>query len=390
MNRELTYNCLVNVPPGRIAAALAPLRSLDPEIVLAVDDRVDPAWVEGYRRLADRVLLVPFPGTFARVSRWLHEQCSGRWILHMAADEVPSSGLAAQVAETIAADDVSHAWIPRRWLHRDAGTYLAQWPWRPDYQMRLMRNDAALLRFPAATHEPVRAVGAHRFLGEPIYHADLLIHDVAARERKCAAYEAERPGLVIDGTPFNEAYYLPERRRDLRLASVPADDAPAIAAFFDPQPPTGPPRGSVERVGLDELMRVSEDRTLSDADYRAEVALLDDDLRIVAGEARWFDVEVTNLGETHWPGGMDPHPQIRLAYGWIGADGERIEGGRTPIGSVLRPGESAIVPLHVVGPDQPGSHEIEIDLVHELHRWFDSAARARIEVRLPGPLSPRR
>jgi hypothetical protein len=352
-------------------------------VVLAVDDSVDPSWVDGYRQLADRVLLVPYPGFFARTYAWLREQCSGRWILRVDSDEVPSPGLAAEVAETIAADDVTHAWIRRSWLFPDAETYLAQWPWRPDYQVRLHRNDPAVLRFPALMHEPIGAVGAHRYFRAPIYHADLLIHDLAERERKSAGNEAKRPGLVVDGTSINEAFYLPERRDDLRLASVPPEDAAAIAAYLDPQPPTGPPRGSVERFGLDDLTRVSEHRSLSDADYRAQVKLLDDDHRVVAGERRAFDVEVTNLGTTHWPGAVDPHPQIRLGYRWIGADGERIEGGRTPIGSVVRPGESVIVALAVLGPSEPGLHEIEIDLVHELVRWFDCAVRAQIEVRRP-------
>lgn len=385
MQPELTYNCLVNEPPGRIAAALAPLSSLDPEVMLAVDERVDEAWVDGYRQLADRVLLVPFPGSFERLYAWLREQSSGRWMLHLAADEIPSAALAAQVAETIAAGDVTHALFPRRWLYPDADSYLAQWPWRPDYQPRLLRNDPALLRFPAKLHDPVRAVGPYRHLRAPIYHANLLLQDVASRERKVARYEAIRPGyFMIDGKPLNEAVFLPERRDDLVFAPVPADDAPAIAAFLDPQPPTGPAGAPAERIGLDEVTRASEDRLLSDADYEARLELLDDDLRLVTGELRSFDVEVTNLGTTHWPGGVDPRPQIRLGYRWIDENGERIGGGQTPLGSVLRPDESAIVSLSVIGPDEPGLHEVEIDLVHEAVRWFGCGVRAPIEVRRPG------
>jgi len=32
------------------------------------------------------------------------------------------------------------------------------------------------------------------------------------------AYDSELPGLVVDGRSPNEVYYLPERRRDLRIA----------------------------------------------------------------------------------------------------------------------------------------------------------------------------
>jgi hypothetical protein len=381
---ELTYTALINQPPGRVAATLAPLASLEQEIVLAVDERVDPSWVDGYRQLADRVLLVPYPGSFERIYGWLSEQCRGRWILHLAADEVPSSALAAEVAETIGAEDVTHAWMPRRWLYPDGGSYLAQWPWRPDHQLRLFRNESSLIRFPIPIHEPVGVVGARRFLRAPIYHTDLVIQDAAARERKCAHYEEVRPGLTIDGRSVNEAYYLPERREGLRCASVPDEDAPAIDAFLEPVPPAGPERGSVERFGLDDVIRFSEDRPLDEDDYRAGLELIDDDLRAVCGEWRTFDVEVANLGTTHWPGGMEAHPQIRLGHRWIDAEGERVPDGRTPIGSVLRPGERQIVPLRVLGPDEPGEYRIEIDLVHEHVRWFGCGAEAAIEVRRPG------
>ncbi len=229
---ELSVCCSVNTPPGRVAAAFAPLAGLDAEIVLAVDDRVDPAWIAGYREIADRVILVPFPGNFARMYAWMREQCAGRWILQLDLDEVPGAGLAAAVADTIAAGDLTHAWVPRRWLYPDGGRWLAQWPWRPDYALRLVRNDPALLRFPALLHCTVRALGPCRYLRAPLYHADLLMTDAAGRARKLAEYERDMPGFVIDGVSLNEVYYLPERRPDVRLAAVPAEDAAAVAAFL--------------------------------------------------------------------------------------------------------------------------------------------------------------
>jgi hypothetical protein len=386
---ELSVCCSVNTPPGRVAAALAPLAALRAEIVLAADDRVEPAWVDGYRQVADRVVLVPFPGNFARMYAWMREQCAGRWILQLDLDEVPAPGLGDEVAATIAAGDVTHAWVPRRWLYPDGSSWLAQWPWRPDYALRLLRNDPALLRFPALLHCTVRALGPARYLRAPLYHADLLLTDAAGRARKHAAYERELPGFVIDGVSLNEVYYLPERRDDLRLAPVPADDAPAVAAFLDAgaEVPAALRRSAPASVGsatAAEIWRLSEARTLGDDAYDARLELLDDDLRLVTGEWRTFDVEVHNRGGAHWPGGMDAHPQIRLAYRWLGADGDvALEGARTGLPAPLAPGARALVPLQVVGPTPPGAHEIEIDLVHEDARWFGCAIRARIDVRAP-------
>lgn len=390
--RELTLCCAVNTPPARVAAAFAPLAALDAEILLAVDDRVDPAWIDGYRAIADRVVVVPFPGNFGAMYGWMRTQCGGDWILQLDLDEIPSHGLAAEVARTIGAGDVTHAWVPRRWLHPDSATWLAQWPWKPDYSLRLVRNDPALLRFPGLLHCTVRALGPARYLRAPLYHADLLLTDRPGRERKLAQYEREMPGFVIDGRSLNEVYYLPERCEDLRLAPVPAEDAAAIAAFLaaDGAEPTGVGSGRAARAGVRrataaEIARHSEARTLEERDYRARVVLLDDELRIVSGEARTFDVEVHNLGNDHWPGGeMDAAPRIRLGYRWLGSGRKPSrDTGRTPLPGPVAPGERALVPLEVIGPARRGMREIEIDLIHEGERWFGWPVRASIEVRAP-------
>ena len=386
---ELSVCCSVNTPPGRVAAAFAPLAPLGAEIVLAVDDRVDRSWIDGYREIADRVLLVPFPGNFALMYAWMREQCAGRWILQLDLDEVPAPGLAAAVAETIDAGDVTHAWLPRRWLYPDGASWLAQWPWRPDYALRLLRNDAALLRFPGLLHCTVRVLGPARYLRAPLYHADLLLTDAAGRERKHVAYEQEMPGFVIDGRSLNEVYYLPERQADLRLEAVAEEDAEAVAAFLEagtavPAELRRAVPGSLGSATVEQIWRLSEGRTLGEDAYVASIALLDDDLRLVSGEWRTFDVEVHNRGSAHWPGGMDALPQIRLGYRWLGSDGRPVEeGARTALPAPLAPGTRAVVPLEVLGPSLPGAREIEVDLVHEGVRWFGCGMRARIDIRAP-------
>jgi len=386
---QLSVCCSVNTPPGRVAAALAPLAPLGAEIVLSADDRVDPAWIDGYRQVADRVVTVPFPGNFGLMYAWMRGQCAGEWILQLDLDEVPSRALADEVAATIAAGDVTHAWLPRRWLHPDATTYLARWPWRPDYALRLLRNDPRLLRFPGLLHCTVRALGPARYLRAPLYHADLLMTDLAGRERKQVAYEQEMPGFVIDGQSMNAVYYLPERRDDLVLRDVPGEDLAAVAAFLgagaDVAPALRRPQpGELAHATVEEIWRLSEGRTLGEEAYAGGVVLLDDDLRLVSGEWRTFDVEVHNAGTAHWPGGMDALPQIRVAYRWLDANGAPAEeGARTGLPAPLEPGARAVVPLEVLGPSPAGARDIEVRLVHEHVRWFGDAARATIAVRAP-------
>ncbi len=377
---HLTCCGLFNTPPERAAAALAPLRPLGAEVVLAVDDRVDPAWVDGYRQIADRVFCVPFPGRPSRLYAWLREQCSGRWILQLDADEVPGAGLAGEIEEAFEREDeITHCWLPRRWLYPDQGHWLAQHPWRPDYSLRLMRNDPALVRFPALLHLPIEVEGPALYLREPLYHADLLLATLPERERKVELYESARPGYaVIDGRPFNEAFYLPERRSGLRCLPVPAGDCPAVREFVTASCPVDSANGRAPLVQptLAEVTQLDECRTLPDEAYRARLRLLEDDLRLIAGETRTFDVEVENLGSETWPGGMRASPQIRLAYRWLDADGSvAAEGLRTPIPAPLRPRGRAIVPLVVNG----GPGTAEIDLVHEGERWFGCGIQAAFE-----------
>ena len=210
---ELTICCAVNTPPGRVAAALAPLAGLGAEIVLAVDDRVDGGWIDGYRQIADRILLVPFPGNFGRMYAWVREQCAGRWILQLDHDEVPAPGLAGEVGDDdrrrrrhprVAAAPLA---VPRRVRLARAMAVAPGLRAAP----RAQRPGAAALPGPAALHrarDSGRAATCTRRCTTPIS----CCRTAPSRERKQAAYEREMPGFVIDGVSLNRVYYLPEER----------------------------------------------------------------------------------------------------------------------------------------------------------------------------------
>ena len=99
----------------------------------------------------------------------------------------------------------------------------------------------------------------------------------------------------------------------------------------------------------------------------------------VQAVAYWFGVR----GETVWRWGEHGEPEIRLSYRWLHADGSRVdqEGLRTPFPSDVEPGEAQVVPVHVVGPREPGGYRLELDLVDEYgvvrqglishHYWID-------------------
>ena len=108
-------------------------------------------------------------------------------------DEIPSRGAARRVARARAsARDVTHYWLPRRWLYPTADRYLDARPWRPDYQPRLVLNDPRVLSFPDETHVPVAVLGPSRYLADGLYHADTLLNSREAREAKARALRAAR------------------------------------------------------------------------------------------------------------------------------------------------------------------------------------------------------
>ena len=372
-----------NVAPGRVAAMLEPLRELDPEVLLVVDDRVPHEWDDGYRRVADRVVRVPFPGLYSPMYAWVRTLCRGAWILQLDADEIPAAALAAEVAAAIADPRITNAWLTRHWLYGAADRFLEQWPWHPDYVLRLFRNDPALLRFPGVVHRPLEAIGPRRFLFAPLYHANLLLSTYEQREERSRQYEEEWPGVVSGGLPLNEAFYLPERRARLRSAPVAAQDRAVIEAFLAAGETTpGRRRGGVERVAGEQVTRGWEHRQLTPDAYRARITAARTDLTIVASSWRHFDLDVVNEGSETWPGGLEAHPLVRLAYRWLRPDNGVVveQGVRTPLPAPLHPGESARVPLLVNAPVLGGPHRLEIDLVHEGVRWFGSRLALEIEV----------
>jgi hypothetical protein len=218
---SLSVCSITDAPLDLIAAAMAPLRTCADEIVIAVDARVDPDLAAAHGAFAERVVRLPFALPVERALAWLHGQCSGDWILRIDSDEIPSAALAERLAELTRTREVMQYWIPRRWLFPDRRMYLAEWPWVPDYQARLVRNEPSLLRFPGKVHSSVVCVGPARYLREPIYHLDCVIRSQKERADKVHDYRRLSRHLQLPrngGPPLNEALYLPERWPAPRVA----------------------------------------------------------------------------------------------------------------------------------------------------------------------------
>jgi glycosyl transferase-like sugar-binding protein len=361
---SLSVCSLTDAPGARVQAIFSPLREIADEIVIAADRRVGEEDMDGYRAVADRVLRreVEF---FEPNLAWLHEQCAGDWILRLDGDEVPSCELVERLPELTAATDVRQYWLAWRWLDPTGTGWLDELPWFPAFHNRLVRNDRNLA-FVGRAHTGADPSLPARFLETPVYHLQCALRSRQERvEHSYLSYELREPGRTAPGGgPFNATYYLPERFARRPPAPVPEADRPAISAALGrpherrPEPPPAP--------------------ALAGGPFR----VLGQELRLHAGERRSLFVEVTNKTGESWPGGLELEPRVRLSYHWRDGDGDLLvyEGERSPLPASLRAGEAALAPVTVVAPDEPGHYLLELDLVHELVRWFGSGATFGVTV----------
>jgi hypothetical protein len=309
-------------------------------------------------------VLVPFAPPVERTLPWLYAQCSGDWILRLDDDEVPSQALLDGLRE-LAADDVTHVWLPRRWLHGDG--YLDAYPWVPDFQLRLTVNDPRLVRFPGVTHVPLEVAGAARYADAPLYHLDLL-RPLQERLDKAAAYEQARPGLRLAGRAFNHALYVPETV-SAPVAEVPAADASLIRRVLDA------PVAAL--TGTDALRRAT--RAEIDALWPrgeqpldAELVLRSAPSRLTAGERAPVVLEVHNRAATP----LAP-PAVQVGSRWDGG----TPGIWTALPAVVGAGATETVVATVQAPPEPGRHVLELDLVQGDTRWLGRPVRAEVDVK---------
>ena len=378
--------CPTRDPGSRVRAILAPFAGVTHEIVIAADSRASEEDLAVYAQVADRLLRFEHAGA-DRSLPYLHAQCTGDWILLIAGDEVASPRLLRRLSGLPNEGDVQQYLIPMRWLFPDAGHWLDELPWSPDYHNRLVRNDASLW-FPGTIHSAAAHAHPARYLEEPLYHLNCVLSSQSEREAKVARYEELGPGLTAPGGgPLNERYFLPERHARLAPVPVPAEDRQAIDVALNPSshPADRAATPPIPLATRAEILAHWAGRELSDDAYRASLEPIERDLRAEAGERRAIYVRVTNAGEDRWPWATpSQRPVIRLSYRWWTEDGRHLgEGERTSLPHPLGPGESCIAPVTVRAPAIAGQHRLEVDLVHEHVRWFGCQLRLSYRITQP-------
>jgi hypothetical protein len=381
---KLTVCCLAGAPGPRVRALIEPLREVADEVVIAADRRVSRDDLREYAAVADKLFSIEVVHS-ERHFAWLHHQCSGQWILRIDADEFASPELIAELPSLMANRYVRQYWIPRLWLYPDTAHWLNEPPWWPDYQLRLYRNDG-FLRFSGLQHSTAVSQPPNVYVESPLYHLDLLVNNVEARERKANFYDELRPGLQAPGGgAMNERYYLPERAPSpLRIGHVVPNGHREAARILEA-------RAARDLPDFEEPVVT----TLAESDFyldggpfdpdghRASIVPIEDSIRMFPDEQRALHFRVSNAGTRIWPWHnpeIDEGLQVRVGYHWYKEDGSvyEYEGVRTWLPCRLAPGESTVVPLMVQAPRSEGNFVLEVDLVHE--RWFNCGVRVQVPV----------
>ena len=369
---SLSVCCLTHGrSPIRLAAILRLLRPVADEIVVALDDtaRESASMLAG---VVDRTLLFSHAEPGDRPIAWLCRECRGDWIFNIDDDEIPSATLLLELPLLIGRRDVTHCWVARRWLYPDVTTYLDEPPWNNEYQLRLFQADDRFLRFTDQFHRPVACGGPMRFVEAPLWHLDTALGSRSERERKALRYERVRRGMRIGALSHNTGIYLPELRGDPAIQPVPPGELKSIERILRADAPGGG-RTPIEEPAPWAVDREWPGEPHPGSLYESAITLLTHRPRFVAAVQQTIDVRIENLGECVWRFGDD---SITIGTRWD----ESIEGIRTSLPADVKPGESAVVPVHVLPPVESGRRVLEIDLVHEHVRWFDRALKLDVDV----------
>ena len=236
-------------------------------------------------------------------------------------------------------------------------------------------------------HSDFEGVEPLRYVELPIYHLDCIVNSRERREAKADRFEAASPGLeTIPGWSVNN-HYLPERFQTEMSTQVPLEDTPLITKVMDGAVDTRARRwrangSQIEVTRLEEIDRRWPLRAISSEAYHATWLSVPPLTELESGRSHLVFVKVRNDGTETWPYGARM-PAFRLGYRWMSSDGSTVvaDGILTTFTADVRPGESILQPMLVVGPQEPGTYRIQFALAHEDVLWFGQGPFFPVDVR---------
>lgn len=269
--------------------------------------------------------------------------CASDWVFIIERDEELSpEWRQPQWRQILESTDLTHFWIPRRWVVPNR-QYIAADPWWPDSQLRLLRTNISGTVFPTRLHDTIQVPGpGGHFSNLALHHHVLWMCSREAREERMRYYEKLRPGGALG------YFYLYENH------------APPLAEL--PQPV----EVEIER----EVLRMEKLSREQAARIQFELSGVPREVKVSA--MFWLDAKVTNnTGEMIYA--VPPYP-VRLSYHWLDKATREIavfEGARTTILPGFAANTASECRMTIVAPDQPGDYILQTTMVQDGFCWIE-------------------
>jgi hypothetical protein len=385
-SRRLSAVIMTRGSGARLARLAALAREWADEVAIGVDvsdpSDGDATWEIALAH-ADVAWRFRHAGQLAAARRLPFRFATGEWILSLDDDEILEPGAAEPLREFLAdAGRLTHAMLPRRWVTSvDPGRHAAGPPMYPDWQRRLIRNDAGLVWKPPQYHSGYRVLGPADALSRPaILHLEPLLCSEEARRTK---FERYRAGSAVAG--FEAGYDLDPGRTSLPLPEAAVD---RIRQLLDDESPM--PSARSARV----VPEVQEPIATPRPPWNAEVLEATHPPRGSVGERVFGRTLVRNTGDLHWPiASGNGWPHLQLGIRLLSADGALIDGeaGRGPLPEPVRIGGEVWMdwwirvprpaPLEDESPETPSvfSGRLQFDMVSERECWFRTCGSTVLE-----------
>ena len=120
-----------------------------------------------------KVTTFHFKKDFSALKNYTKEHCSGDYIFHIDADEIPNEILIKQLPQILEINDTDLVWVPRiNIVNGITSWHLQHWHWRqteqgwinfPDYQARIFRNTENI-KWVRAVHEHIEGAKTYSHL----------------------------------------------------------------------------------------------------------------------------------------------------------------------------------------------------------------------------------
>lgn len=149
--------------------------------------------------------------------------------------------------------------------------------------------------------------------------------------------------------------------------------------------------GRVPETAAQHKAEASEQATPPPRHSTYAVAWVDHDApaALAPGESIEIKVSVRNLGDWIWPNPLMANPSnpsggysVRLTYRWIDEAGAALPQGpaRAELRKPVAPGDTARFAMLVTSPQEPGSYQLQFDLVEELVVFFSTRGADKLLV----------